>query len=191
MTLWRRFQRIRTGIADLTATQSFETSDAGIEKLPDYLNDPGLEKPTFERQRFLRIERDRVEITNPALRRTRLAYERFFAWFARIHQEAGRDLVVLLIPDEFQVNDDLWQELMNSVADPDRFERDSPQQRILEHTQRLAIPTLDLLPVLRQQPGPLYHLHDTHLNSAGNRVAGEALAEFLLEVLSSRQSAGR
>jgi hypothetical protein len=41
---------------------------------------------------------------------------------------------------------------------------------------------LGLLPVLReaQRQAPTYHLRDTHWNAHGNRVAGEAIAGWIL-----------
>ncbi|MEM6797072.1 MAG: hypothetical protein AAF725_24070, partial [Acidobacteriota bacterium] len=53
---------------------------------------------------------------------------------------------------------------------------------------------LDLLPVLRyQRPMPsgrlhLYHLQDTHFNSRGNRVAGEALGQKIARVLAGGEA---
>ena len=32
-----------------------------------------------------------------------------------------------------------------------------------------------------QQTARVYHLHDTHWNARGNRIAGEAMAQFILE----------
>jgi hypothetical protein len=37
----------------------------------------------------------------------------------------------------------------------------------------------------------LYHLRDTHWNARGNRLAGEALAEFLAPRLTPADTAGR
>ena len=95
-----------------------------------------------------------------------------------------RPFGVLLIPDEFQVEDGLWAEL----ALPS-LRRERPQQLLLRERERLGIPALDLLPVLRGVPPladgnrHLYHLRDTHWNTRGNRFAGEALAGFVRGLL--------
>ena len=96
----------------------------------------------------------------------------------------GRPFGVLLIPDEFQVEDALWAEL-----ELPHLERERPQQLLLRELGRLGIATCDLLPRLRAvEPladgrRHLYHLRDTHWNTRGNRVAAEALAGFVRELL--------
>ena len=97
-------------------------------------------------------------------------------------------LVVMLIPDEFQVEDELWQRVRDHLQRSD-LERDQPQRRIMEWLRAEGILYLDLLPILRAVPTMadgnrhLYHLRDTHFNARGNAVAGEALAEFLRDQL--------
>ena len=89
----------------------------------------------------------------------------------------------MLIPDEFQVEDGLWDEVVASVGS--RLDRDQPQDRIRAFLRQEGLPSLDLLPILRAVPPladgqrHLYHLQDTHFNVRGNQVAGEKLAEFL------------
>ena len=63
-----------------------------------------------------------------------------------------------------------------------RFDRDHPQNQIVEWGHRHGVRVLDLLPILREAElaGHTYHLRDTHWNARGNRLAGEALAEKLM-----------
>lgn len=95
---------------------------------------------------------------------------------------------VVLVPDEFQVEEVLWDSITAQVDAP--LERDLPQRLLARWLGEQGIPFLDLLPVLRAQPAladgrlHLYHLRDTHFNARGNRAAGEALAEFLRPHLS-------
>jgi hypothetical protein len=91
---------------------------------------------------------------------------------------------VLLIPDEFQVEDETWR-LASAVPDGERFDRDQPQRVLSRWLAEQGIPCLDLLPALRAVPPMpdgrrhLYHLRDTHFNARGNAVAGHELARFL------------
>ncbi len=105
--------------------------------------------------------------------------------FERMRAECGaRPFGVLLIPDEFQVEDALWAEL-----ELEGLERDRPQRLLAAELGRRGIPVLDLLPVLRGTAAlgdgrrHVYHLRDTHWNARGNRAAGEALAGFVRGLL--------
>ena len=146
----------------------------------------GDEVPTFDPDRFLAIERDRLEVTDAHDRRIASRYARFFAYLTAIRQSAGDRLRVVVIPDQFQVDDPLWQQLLaGERSSADRFVRDLPQQRIRAFCAEQGIACLDLLPLLRdaQRTAPVHHLRDTHWNAHGNRVAGEAIAAFLAETL--------
>ncbi len=90
---------------------------------------------------------------------------------------------MVLIPDEYQVNDDLYETLMHRVPDAAAYERLHPQQRLSAHCRDRGIEVLDLLEPLRRANGerPVYRLRDTHWNARGNRIAGEALARYLLD----------
>ena len=158
------------------------------EWIPEFVDQPELEMPTLPEGDHLVIEGERVFIAQPGLEATQLAFQEFFRWMELIHRAAGDRLLLMLIPDVFQVDDDLWGELIRGRSDASLFERDSPQSRILRYSEQHGIPTLDLLPILRQAPGRSYHKRDTHLNGPGNRIVGEALAAFTLERLKPVQS---
>ena len=103
--------------------------------------------------------------------------------------DAGVPFGVMIIPDEFQVEEPLWDQVRTQRVGAEDLERDRAQRELGERLTRAGIPYLDLLPLLRAEPvGPdgwrhLYHLGDTHFNARGNRVAGEALAVFVEEHL--------
>ena len=89
----------------------------------------------------------------------------------------------MLIPDEFQVEDALWEQIVARAGVT--LERDRPQRLVAGFLEERGVPFLDLLPVLRAVPPlsdgnrHLYHSRDTHFNARGNRVVAEALASFL------------
>ncbi len=98
-------------------------------------------------------------------------------------------IAVMIIPDEFQVEDALWNEVSAAANRP--LERDRPQQRLMAWFVNSGIPVLDLLPVLRAveplEDGKrhVYHALDTHFNARGNEAAAGALLPFLRDLLSS------
>jgi len=149
-----------------------------------WLADPILEPPTLSTEAFLKIERQRaLFISHP--RSLDAAWEReFVARIESMTAAAGRTpIVFVLIPDEFQVEDDLWQAVQNTV--PVHLERDRAQQRLATWFARNGVATIDLLPALRAVPPladgrrHLYHLQDTHMNQRGHEVAGRALARYV------------
>lgn len=147
-----------------------------------WLADPLLETPTISAQTFLELERARARQAC-GLSQEELA--RVLRVLERMRAECGaRPFAVLLVPDEFQVEDALWSEVRS-----EGLERDRPQHLLQAELGRRGIATLDLLPVLRGV-APLadgrrhvYHLRDTHWNARGNRAAGEALAGFVRGLL--------
>jgi len=178
-----RTEEARTEDSHPAATIQGEAADPiadrneALERLP-WLGDPGLERATLSEQTFLEVERRRARFacTPEATGR----YEPLFRALAAIRRSAGTTPVgVVLIPDEFQVEDELWQR----IATP-QLERDLPQTRIGNRLRAEGVPVLDLLPTFRAfAPGPdgsrhLYHLRDTHWNLRGNALAGAELAAF-------------
>ncbi len=155
------------------------------ESALNYLHDPTKEPPSLSEETFLRIEGEHLESLAPS-GGTEERYQDFFQSLETIHKLVGDKLVVILIPDEFQVNDALYEKLILKNKGMAKFDRQSPQQRIRAYGNKNDIPVLDLLPALleAEKHGRTYHLRDTHWNALGNRIAGEEVASFLLQHLS-------
>ena len=151
--------------------------------IPDYLQDTSREPPTATPRRFMEIEARRIEICNPGNRTTQQSYQEFFRNLGRFRRILGDKLLVLIIPDEFQVNDDLYEVVRAMKPTPGAYHRDFPQERITLYCRKQHIPVLDLLPLLRsaQKQDRTYHLRDTHWNARGNFVAGQAVCRFIRE----------
>lgn len=158
--------------------------DSLIQSYPrlfPWIENQELEKPTFTEEGYLEIATQRAAM---------ICTERK-AMFSALQEDvlAARELcgeiplLVLLIPDHFQIDDELWREVEAGSTGPP-LERDRAQRILGEWLTRESIPHVDLLPALRRarqaQPGKrFYSLRNTHFNVAGNAVAGEVLAEFL------------
>lgn len=162
-------------------TQAGATLD--FERLFPWLADPSREIPPFTPERFALVERNRAHsICRPE---APPPWPRIFELLLEMRRTAGSTpIAVMLIPDEFQVEDSVWQ-LVTSGPDGERLDRDLPQRVLGQWLTEQGIPYLDLLPPLRAVvPMPdgrrhLYHLRDTHFNARGNEVVGEELAAFL------------
>lgn len=149
-----------------------------------WVHDPALEEPTLSKAAFEALEvRRALAACGPRPPALGLLFETL--------REAARavgsaPLEVLLVPDEFQVEDELWTWVEGQANTAGmELERDRPQRLIRAFLEAEGIGYLDLLPVLRAvEPGPdgqrhLYHAFDTHFNARGNDVVARALADYL------------
>lgn len=103
---------------------------------------------------------------------------------ARIQALAAEDgipIVVALLPDENQINPALQQKII-PAGEFDRYDFDMPQTMLEEMFNDRGIPTIDLLPTIRDDPRCLY-MNDTHWTPEGHRLAAETLANALSEFL--------
>lgn len=166
-------------------TGEVESDRRALTQRYPWLGDPHLERPTFRRTIFIELELERVR---------RLASQRagdlepVLGTLRNIRDVAGdRPLLVVLIPFEAEVEDELWREIQSLSDAP--LPRYRLRRQLLPRLEQEGFRTLDLLPILRAQPVDadgyrhLYHLRDTHFNARGNRVTGEALAAALRPIL--------
>jgi len=156
-----------------------------VERFP-WIEDPMKEEPSSSFETHVTVE---TEFARVALLRKPEEFKRLFGCLDRIVAAAGdTPLLFVIIPAEHQVEDWLWREVSARLGGGD-IDRDRPQKLLVEWCGKKRVPYVDLLPRLRAVE-PLadgrrhvYHLHDTHFNARGNRVAGEALAEALRPLL--------
>jgi hypothetical protein len=150
-------------------------------RLP-WLDDPKREPQVMSPERFQFVESTRAQ---DIVRVVESDYRDLIASIDELRAAAApTPLAFLLIPDEFQVEDELWGEVEGDLGDSQHL-RTLPQKIVREELERRGLPFADLLPELRAveplSDGRLhvYHLRDTHFNSRGNAVAGHALAELI------------
>jgi hypothetical protein len=101
----------------------------------------------------------------------------------------GIGLVVLLIPDELQVDPQLLEaavaERKGNRAD---YDPDLPSRRLRELLAAAEVPAVDLLADFRtrHRSEPVYRTRDTHWNAAGCAIAADRVTEALLPGLRER-----
>lgn len=101
---------------------------------------------------------------------------------ARLCREAGIPLLMVIIPDEVQVDRQLRRQVLYKLGRPEAaFEMTRPQKLLGELFRLEGVKYLDLLPaMLREGPRPrLYAPRDVHWNSRGNRVAAKEIIRRL------------
>ncbi len=183
-------------------TVSSRTHDVGDVKLADGAaggfelprpdgQGPQTTGPAMSLKRYLEVERERMSLClNSERTKLSLRLQRALEPIEAIHAEAtlaGTDFLVMVIPDEFQIDPELAAAVAESagrsLAD---YDLDRPQRELVAAFESHGVPVLDLLPVFRQRARiePLYLPRDTHWNVAGNRLAARLLLERL-EALST------
>lgn len=159
------------------------SSEGGVER-PQYRASYREDQPLLTEEVYLEIELGRLRLVVDDHRET---FERLFEQVRRVlirlHRSVraqGAELVMVLIPDEFQVSEALLTRLIERFElDPDTVDLTLPQRRLLAFCREEDLRCLDLLPVLEAAPGRVYGVRNTHWNLAGNRLAAEAMAELL------------
>jgi hypothetical protein len=169
-------------------------SMGSVEATYPWVLDPMLEKRTHTEEGYLEIEARRAK---EACRLRPSGMTKLHEILLEMRRTIGADrLCVMIIPDEYQIEDELWEKVVAEVGDP-ALDRYRVQSLILPWLAEQGIPCLDLTPRMLAEPPledgnrHLYHLRDTHWNARGNRIAGEALAEFLAPRLTPADTAGR
>jgi hypothetical protein len=175
----RQYRAGHQGLAEIGAAVlvSGGMGEQPSAAIPGYVHDWRLEEPHFSREFFIHVERRRARVCDAGDPEIEAHWARYFAGMAALHDALGQRLRVVVIPDEFQVDDALWQE----VGEAPGRDRELPQRRIAAFCAERGIPMLDPLRALRAEvhSGRVYHLQDTHWNTRGNAVAGRELAAFL------------
>ena len=159
-----------------------------LARLYPWLEDPGREVAGMSAPQYQHLESHRaLGACGPAPP----PWPALFETLRRMHAvcaERGIAFAVMLIPDEFQVEDSVWNQVLADLPG-EQLDRDLPQRVLGTFCRDEGIPCLDLLPRFRALPPiedgtkHLYSLRDSHWNRRGNAEAGAALAEFLQPLL--------
>jgi hypothetical protein len=158
----------------------------GGEELPLTAGGFDPDAPLLTEKAFLDMEEGRLlAIAGPDTGRfqrlvagANLVLERL----ARQVEASGARFVVVLIPDEGQVDRELARRIVRRSGFS--LDLDRAQRHLVPWLEDRRIPHLDLLPLFRRRHeagGPrLYRFQDTHWSVEGNRLAAEALVDFLV-----------
>ncbi|MDP6539638.1 MAG: hypothetical protein QF903_01745 [Planctomycetota bacterium] len=189
-----RLQNLRRG----AAAGGSDAADSLEQALSQpWLANPLLEEPSLSEEIFLEVET--AVAVAMCERQDGLAWSlrhvEFLKSLVRLERAAGDvPLAFVLIPDEFQVEDDLFALVQQRSGL--ELDRDLPQRETKSWAEGHGRAMLDLLPSLRAiEPLPdgdrhVYHRRNMHFNARGNEVAGRVLADFVRGLLDGTASAG-
>jgi len=155
------------------------------------------EEPSMDDRSFTRIQMERAWLYTSADARLEAAVNGMISDIGEIQtlaRGAGADCMVVLIPDETQVDSTLQDEVARAwgrTRGSLDFER--PSRVVRDSLARAGIPAIDLLPAFRQAGADtqLYKPRDTHWNLAGNRLGAETIIPALREWQNRRREGAR
>ena len=196
---WRVAEAVRGLVATWRARQASTSPllrDARTAQervgMPDVaIARPSPLPPTFGEAQFLQIEAERLRALDVRREVVQARIDRSVAWIRAIHARVP-GLLVVLIPDEFQVSDRLHRRLVGARADLGPIDRDAASLAMGARLRAVGVDVLDLRSALRdaEREAATYHPRDTHWNAHGNRIAGQALAAHLLRSRDGAASGG-
>ncbi len=182
----RNLRRVWDADAEPAGRRKSGSTPAPGQPIPEYRESFDPDRPSIKRDSFIAIEAERMAI---CLRSEEEAFRQLADRAAGVVieladevRQAGVRFVVMVIPDQYQVDQSLVEEVLSSTGT--RFEDydfDRPQRVLGKALESEGIEVLDLLPVFsRASSGDaLYRPQDTHWNRRGNEIAAESLADFL------------
>ncbi len=167
--------------ADKTDTQAPPTSGF----IQDYRE---VTVNRFTPDDYLRIEAARIAI----MRKDKRAWLADSAYrisevFKRFNEEAQmeqKDFLVVIVPDEFQVNETLTAKTLKRAGLTNNdIDLDIAQQLLKENLDRVDVGFIDLLDEFRNESASrrLYLERNTHWNADGHALAAEIVARYLLQ----------
>lgn len=143
---------------------------------------------SFSRETFMGVEQQRSLIYEKEMSTfIRDSFEGVIDLIEQMSLEAKRQnkpLFVVLAPDELQISAPIQEYLKSHyLLDPPEYDFGQPQSILTEALSNRGIPVLDLLPIFlnSRREEELYLQYNTHWNDNGNRLAAEAIWQYIRE----------
>ena len=142
--------------------------------------------PSFSKEQHLKIEKRRSEILLP----NSYIYENMpliknnLLHIKNLALSIGADVLIVIIPDELQVNKTLRDEV-NNLTPENVYNIRYPQKQLIQFFTENQIDYIDLLEYFERDPYPetYYKPRDTHFNAIGNKRVSEILSPKLQKIL--------
>ena len=148
--------------------------------------------PNFTHSAYLEVERKRsyiYNLGNATFTKDLHETKRHLEQIQRICEDNNIELIVVIIPDELQINPELQTELIETYfpsLPPGFWHVSYPNDTLSEYLTALEVDHVDLYDAFVQagQKQSLYRPRDTHWNIAGNQLAADIIVENLQDYIS-------
>ncbi len=172
--LYKYFYRRRVWMLEKRQKEK-ELSEGVIKR------DEGVSK-----ENFLRLERDRIWICDRNKRSDLVklwdAKSNLMLNFKEWGRKRNIKVVFVIFPDEFQVNSDLFQEILKKYAiSEESIDLHFPNTLLLNFCNHHDLYCLDMLEQFQEnaKSKQLYIPRDTHWNAEGNKLAADIIFNYL------------
>ena len=135
--------------------------------------------PAFSEEDYLKLESARLKTCFRPV--SSAMYAAALHYLQQIFSLASNKIMLFVIPDEFQVNDSLYAQLLRGNPLRHLYERDRPNRVLQDYCKQYEVPYVDPLPALRASQKSTYLLRDSHWNEKGNKIAADVLTEAIKE----------
>jgi hypothetical protein len=141
--------------------------------------------PNFDQAAYLEIEKERSFIFSTESKDSTRFFDAAVDSLKQIGdvcKQNGIKLVVVIIPDEIQINSSLETEVKRQLSVKDeKWDITLPNERLAKELNAMGVDYLDLYPnfLKKSQEQPLYRPRDTHWNIAGNQFAANIIQNHI------------
>jgi len=155
------------------------------------------DRPTFDKKTYLELMKERSFIYlegNQSFLKLLNSAVNYLSAINEICKKKNIAFIVVIAPDEIQINDSLRNAVSELYPNPDRGKWNTtlPNRMLTARLDQLGIKYLDLYPAFREKSAePLYRLRDTHWNIAGNQLAADVIETYLLSSVKELSPASR
>lgn len=146
--------------------------------------------PSFTYEEYLKIESQRSLIYLKRNSQFPKLLDRALYYLNRIKkicEKKGFDFVVVIIPDELQINQDLWREIRDAYypnIERYKWNLTRPNRILSNELNKLSIDNIDLYEYFAEASSQqLYRPRDTHWNIAGNKLAANVIEKYIHKYL--------
>jgi hypothetical protein len=152
------------------------------------------DKPTMKKDIYFNVERKRSLIYlkgNHTLQRTAKLVFYYLSKINSICKHERIKFIVVVAPDEIQINDTLRQEVIKDYYSKSRNKWDNtlPIAVLTGGLSKLGITYINLYPYFKEKSGErLYKPQDSHWNIAGNKLAAGIMQKNIAKLLNKSAS---
>ncbi|NET28394.1 MAG: hypothetical protein F6K01_24380 [Okeania sp. SIO1I7] len=183
--VYQELQRAKQDSAQLSSSSLVASLNLASAPIIEREKSPGI----LSEKAFLRVEKSRLKFCKirdlfEGKRDDNINYIfQSISEMQKLLQSRNIDFIVAIYPDEYQVNDELLNDIF---AEYDDLKRESynvtcQQEILIKFLEANGIPYIEMLDKFRieQKNRPLYLLREPHWNSAGNLLAADILFDYL------------
>lgn len=153
--------------------------------------------PAFDYRRYLEIAYNRSSIYLADNKRflEKLDHARYYLKQIRnVCKSQGIDLIVVIIPDELQINQELLSEVKGAYYPnlaENKWDMTLPNSLLSKELDELGITNIDLYEYFSNSSDQLYKPRDTHWNIAGNQMAANIIHGHIRKDVASDEYTNR